>query len=85
MVIALLHASAADARADAPILRQRAEDYRLAANGQPLRERAVAGEPEIVAAGPGATVVLPLAIADEVNLGLWQRMLFQRDNGFLTE
>jgi hypothetical protein len=85
MIIALLYASAADARADAPLLRQRALDYRLVGNGQPLRERAVAGEPEVVVAGSGATVVLPLAIADEPNLGLWQQMLFRRDYGFLAE
>jgi hypothetical protein len=50
-----------------------------------LRERAVAGEPEIVPAGNGTAVVLPLAIADEPNLGLWQQMLFARDYGFLAE
>jgi len=84
MVIGLLYASAADANADAPLLRQRATDYVLLNNGQPLREHAVTGEPEIIPAGRGATVVLPLAIAREADLGLWERMLAQRDYGFLA-
>jgi len=73
MLVALVYADAAAARADAPLLRQRATDYQLLATRQPLRERAVVGEPTIVASG------------ERANLGLWQRMFFQRDYGFLAE
>ncbi|HEY8598344.1 MAG TPA: hypothetical protein VIL85_07930 [Thermomicrobiales bacterium] len=85
MLVALVYADAAAARADAPILRQRATDYQLLATRQPLRERAVVGEPTVVVDGDRATLVLPFAIADTANLGLWQRMFFQRDYGFLAE
>ena len=85
MLVALVYADAAAARADAPLLRQRATDYQLLATRQPLRERAVAGEPTVVAGGERATLVLPFAIADTADLGLWQRMFFQRDYGFLAE
>ncbi len=47
--------------------------------------RAVVGAPDIVVSGDRATIVLPLAIGDVANLGLWQQMLAQRDYGFLTE
>ena len=85
MLIALVYADAAAARAAAPLLRQRATEYKLLATRQPLRERAVAGEPTVVEGGDRATVVLPLSIADTANLGLWQRMFFQRDYGFLSD
>ena len=85
MLVALVYADAAAARAAAPLLRQRAIDYQLLATRQPLRERAVAGEPTVVTSGERATLVLPFAIADTANLGLWQRMFFQRDYGFLAD
>jgi hypothetical protein len=85
MLVALVYADVAAARAAAPTLRQRATDYQLLATRQPLRERAVAGEPTVVEGSGRATVVLPLAIADTANLGLWQRMFFQRDYGFLAD
>lgn len=85
MLVALVYADAAAACADAPLLRQRATDYQLLATRQPLRERAVAGEPTVIVGGERATLVLPFAITDTANLGLWQRMFFQRDYGFLAE
>ena len=85
MLVALVYADAAAARAAAPLLRQRATDYQLLATRQPLRERAVAGEPTVVEGDDRATLVLPFAIVDTANLGLWQRMFFQRDYGFLAD
>ena len=85
MLVALHYADAADARADAPILRQRAGDYRLLRSGQLLRDLVTPGEPTIVAAGGAATVILPLAIADERRLNLWQQMFAARDFFFLAE
>lgn len=85
MLVALVYTDAATAHAAAPLLRQRATDYRLLATNQPLGERAVAGEPMVVMSGERATLVLPFSIADTANLGLWQRMFFQRDYGFLAE
>jgi hypothetical protein len=83
MVVALLYSDPAAARFAAPLLRERAANYLLQATRQPLAERAIAGETSVVAVGDRATVVLPFAIRETVNLGLWQRMLDQRDYGFL--
>jgi hypothetical protein len=84
MIIALVYEKAEDARTAAPLLRRRVENYQLA-GGSMLRDRAVAGEPRVVAAGPRTVVVLPFAIGEDRNLGLWQFMFNNRDLGFLKE
>jgi hypothetical protein len=83
MIVALLYGDQDAARVAAPIERERAASYLLQATRQPLAERAIVGEPTVIVAGERATVVLPFAIRETVNLGLWQRMLDQRDYGFL--
>lgn len=88
MIAALLYGDGADAEVDAPILQGRLADYRLLLAGgerQPLRDRAAPGAPEVVRAGGRATLVMPLTIADEANLGLWLEMIFRRDLLFLAE
>ena len=85
MVIALVYASAEEARAAAPIVRQRAEGYTSVRINQSLRERAVPGEPEIVSAGGRTVLVQPFAIADEANLSLYLKMYTTRDLLFLAE
>jgi len=85
MLVALVYASAAEARAAAPILRQRVEDYMLIRSGQRLSERARPGEPEIVVAGARTVLVQPFAITTEANLSLYLQMYTSRDLLFLAE
>jgi len=85
MLVALVYENAAEAQADAPILRQRAEDYTLLRNGQRLRERARLGEPEIVAAGARTVLIQPFAIAAEADLSLYLQLYTTRDLLFLAE
>ncbi len=85
MVVALVYGDAAEAQAAAPILRQRAEDYTLVRTGQRLRERALPGEPEVVAAGGRAVLVQPFAIAAEADLSLYLKMYNTLDLLFLAE
>jgi hypothetical protein len=85
MLVASLYDDPAVARAAAPLLRERAASYRLLATNGSLSARASVGTPETTVGGDRAVVVLPFAIADRADLGLWQRMLHQRDYGFLAE
>ncbi len=85
MVVVLLFHDLATANAAAPIVQQRASSYRLRSSNEPLRNRAIVGTPEVAAQPSGATVMLPFAITDTANLGLWLRMFNNADYGFLAE
>ncbi len=85
MLVALVYGDAAEAQADAPILRQRVEGYTLLRNGQRLRERARPGEPTIVAAGARTVLIQPFAIAAEADLSLYLQLYASRDLLFLAE
>jgi hypothetical protein len=87
MIVALVYEKAEDARTAAPLLRRRLESYQLTTGTTVtmLRDRAVAGEPRLVAAGSRTVVVQPLTIGDERNLNLWRVLSNSREVGFLRE
>jgi hypothetical protein len=94
MVIALSYESGDIARSAAALVRRRAEEYRLTvgATAQPggaplplLRDLATPGTPQLVTAEGRTVVLLPLAMADTANLGLWRSLLATNDLRFLAE
>lgn len=83
ILIALVYERAADAEADAPVLRRRVAAYELRASRHAFTEYVTVGRPQITSSDQRTVLVLPLSVKLPARRFMWREMLFQRDLLFL--